>query len=79
MGMLVIFLDLGVKARVWLIVLPFLGIVVDLAAVWLRIFVHPAFFWLHFPGGLLFTSVFAADTVLILWQMWIYRPSSHGH
>ena len=50
-GAIVLFLDLGVKARIWLIILPFIGVVIDLASVWFKIFIHPAFFWLHIPGG----------------------------
>ena len=70
MGVIVLFLDLGVKARIWLIILPFIGVVIDLASVWLKIFIHPGFFWLHIPGGMLFGVVFGIDTVLIMGQMW---------
>jgi hypothetical protein len=70
MGILVIFLDVSQKIRIWLIVLPFIGIVIDLASVWLKLFIHPFFFWLHIPGGTLFGAVFAVDAVLILRQMW---------
>ncbi|MBC8432746.1 MAG: hypothetical protein H8D96_12610 [Desulfobacterales bacterium] len=74
MGIIVLFLDLGIKVRSWLILLPFIGIIIDLTSVWLKIFVHPAFFWLHIPGGSLFGVVFVIDVVLILWQMWV-KPS----
>lgn len=70
MGVIVLFLNLGIKSRILLIVLPFIGIIIDLASVWLKLFVDPAFFWLHIPGGTLFGMVFAIDTVIILWQMW---------
>ena len=70
MGVIVLFLDLGVKARIWLIILPFIGVIIDLLSVWLKIFIHPGFFWLHIPGGMLFGVVFAFDTVLIIGQMW---------
>lgn len=70
MGLIVLFLDLGIKVRVWLVILPFIGVIVDLASVWLKLFVHPAFFWMHIPGGALFGAIFAIDAVLILWQMW---------
>jgi membrane protein YdbS with pleckstrin-like domain len=72
-GIIVIFLDLGIKARIWLIILPFIGVIIDLASVWLKLFVHPAFFWLHIPGGSLFGVVFIVDAVLILQQMWFYK------
>lgn len=70
MGALVLFLDMGIGLRTWLVTLPFIGILIDLASVWLKIFVHPAFFWLHIPGGLLFGLVFAVDSVFILKQLW---------
>ncbi|GMQ79788.1 MAG: hypothetical protein BMS9Abin03_226 [Thermodesulfobacteriota bacterium] len=70
MGILVLFLDLSQRNRIRLIVLPFIGIIIDLTSVWLKLFIHPAFFWLHIPGGLLFGTVFAVDSVLMLSQMW---------
>ena len=70
MGALVLFLDVGIGLRTWLVTLPFIGILIDLASVWLKIFVHPAFFWLHIPGGVLFGVVFTVDSLLILKQLW---------
>jgi hypothetical protein len=74
LGILVLFLDVSQRIRMWLIVLPFIGIVIDLASVWLKLFIHPSFFWLHIPGGALFGAVFVVDAVLMLWQMWM-NPS----
>jgi len=74
MGILVLFLDISQRIRIWLIVLPFIGIIIDLASVWLKWFLDPAFFWLHIPGGVLFGAVFVVDAVLMLWQMWM-NPS----
>jgi hypothetical protein len=74
MGALVLFLDVGIGARTVLITLPFVGILIDLASVWLKIFVDPAFFWMHVPGGFLFGLVFALDSVLILKQLWGRKP-----
>ncbi len=71
MGILVFFLDVSQKIRIWLIVLPFIGVIIDLASVWLKLFVDPVFFWLHIPGGGLFGAVFLVDAVLVLWQMWM--------
>ena len=71
MGILVLFLDVSQRIRIWLIVLPFIGIVIDLASVWLKLFIHPSFFWLHIPGGALFGAVFTVDAVLIFWQIWM--------
>ena len=70
MGAIVIFLDLHVKIKTWLIILPFIGVLADLASVWLKLFVHPIFFWLHIPGGVLFGTVFGIISFLSLWQMW---------
>ena len=64
--------------RIGLIILPFIGIMVDLASVWLKLFVHPAFFWMHIPGGILFGAVFAIDAVLIFWQMWGNPPTGYS-
>jgi hypothetical protein len=74
MGILVLFLDISQGIKIWLIVLPFLGVIIDLASVWLKLFVDPIFFWLHIPGGVLFGTVFVVDAVLMLWQMWM-NPS----
>jgi len=71
MGGIVAFLDLSVKSRIWLIVLPFFGVMIDLTSVWFKLFIHPAFFWLHLPGGVLFGTIFAVDSVLILRQLWM--------
>ena len=51
--------------------LPFIGIIIDLASVWLKLFVHPFFFWMHIPGGALFSAVFAVDAFLMFKQMWM--------
>ena len=75
MGAIVLFLDLSPGVRAWLIVLPFIGVMMDLASVWLKVFVHPAFFWLHIPGGGLFGLVFAIDSGLAFSQMWFKRSA----
>ncbi len=74
MGILVLFLDISQGIKTWLIVLPFFGVIIDLASVWLKLFVDPIFFWLHIPGGVLFGVVFVVDAILMLWQMWL-NPS----
>jgi hypothetical protein len=76
MGAIVLFLDFGAKARAWLVILPFVGIIIDLAAVWLKLLVSPAFFWLHIPGFGIIGLVFLSGSVLALLQMWRH---SHGH
>jgi hypothetical protein len=74
MGTVTLFLDLSSKLRTWLIVLPFLGVLIDIAAMWLKGYVSPAFFWLHIPGGGLFGFVFGFVTLRAFWEMW--RPVS---
>lgn len=78
MGAIVFFLDLSPRTRTWLIVLPFIGVIVDLAAVWLKLFVHPVFFWVHIPGGVLFGIVFALDFYFVMVQLWIAVPTGEA-
>jgi len=59
----ILFFNLGLKASTFLIILPFIGVIIDLASVWLKMFFHPAFFWLHIPGGALRRTVFAIDAL----------------
>jgi hypothetical protein len=58
MSAVVVFLDMGAAMRAWLIALPFLGIWIDIASMWLKGFVSPAFFWLHILRGGLFGFAF---------------------
>jgi hypothetical protein len=70
MGAITLFLDLTAKTRTWLIVLPFVGVLVDIAAVWLKGYISPAFFWLHVPGGALFGAIFVFVAFRALKEMW---------
>lgn len=65
-----LFLDLSPKLRAWLIALPFAGVWIDIAGMWLKGFVSPVFFWLHIPGGGVFASVFGFIFCRALWEMW---------
>ena len=69
-GAITIWLDAGSALRSWLVVLPFIGVLVDILAMWLKAFVSPAFFWLHVPGGGLFAGIFAYVSLRALWEMW---------
>ena len=69
-GFFVIFFDINPKLRNALIVLPFIGILLDLLAVWLKIFISPYFFFLHIPGGTLFVAIFVIDFLIAFNQMW---------
>ena len=74
MGAVTIFLDLGVRTRTWLVILPFVGVFVDIAAMWLKAFVSPAFFWLHIPGGGLFGVLFLYVNIRAMVEMWWSMP-----
>ena len=73
MGAIILFLDLGIRTRSWLVVLPFVGVFIDIAAMWLKIYISPVFFWLHIPGGGLFGVVFGFVTFRALLEMWWVR------
>ena len=76
MGAVVVFLDMGAGMRSWLIALPFLGIWIDIASMWLKGYISPAFFWLHISGGGLFGTIFVFVFVRGLYEMWFATPSS---
>jgi hypothetical protein len=71
MGAISLFLDAGIHLRTGLIVLPFVGILIDISATWLKGFISPAFFWLHIPGGGIFGLIFIYVSVRALKEMWI--------
>jgi hypothetical protein len=71
MGVVTALLDASSKLRSWLIALPFIGVLVDILAMWLKGFVSPAFFWLHIPGGGVFALIFGYVSLRALWEMWI--------
>ena len=75
MGAITIFLNISVKARTWLVILPFIGVLIDIATMWLKAFISPAFFWLHLPGGGLFGIVFAIVSIRAFWEMWLVRKN----
>jgi hypothetical protein len=70
MGAITLCLDLTAKTRAWLIVLPFVGVLVDIATVWLKGYISPTFFWLHVPGGALFGTIFVFVAFRALKEMW---------
>ena len=69
MGVITIFLNISIRARTWLVILPFIGVLVDIAAMWLKGHISPAFFWLHIPGGGLFGITFAIVSARAFWEM----------
>lgn len=75
LGAVTVFLDVSVRVRGWLIALPFVGVVVDIAAMWLKAFVSPVFFWLHIPGGGLFAGIFLYVFCKGMAEMWYRVPT----
>ena len=72
---LVLFVPLKGSVKAWLVALPFVGVFVDIAAMWLKIYISPIFFWLHIPGGGLFGAVFFIVTIRAMKEMWWVRKN----
>ena len=66
-------LNYSIRLRTWLVALPFVGVLVDIAAMWLKAYISPLFFWLHVPGGGLFGLVFCWVSLRALREMWLSR------
>lgn len=75
MGVITIFLNISVRARTWLVILPFVGVLIDIAAMWLKGYFSPAFFWLHIPGGGLFAIAFIIVSARAFWEMYSVRKN----
>jgi len=75
-GAVTLFLDIPGRTRTWLVALPFIGVLVDIGAMWLKTYVSPIFFWLHMPGGGLFMTVYMVVSVRALFEMWF--PVAEG-
>lgn len=74
LGGITLLLDINQNVKTWLVVLPFAGIFIDIATVWLKAFLSPHFFWLHLPGGGMFGLVFLFVFLRAMWEMWLFRP-----
>lgn len=70
MGAITLGLNVSSKSRTWLVVLPFIGVLIDILAMWLKGYVSPVFFWLHVPGGGIFAIIFFYVSIRALWEMW---------
>jgi len=79
MGTITLFLNISIKTRTWLVILPFIGVLVDITAVWLKGYISPAFFWLHIPGGGLFGIVFVIVAARAFWEMSGVRKNYAPH
>lgn len=78
MGAVTIFLDLSAATRSWLVALPFAGVLADIAAMWLKTYVSPVFFWLHVPGGGLFGIIFIFVSVKAFKDMWLTKTTDRN-
>ena len=78
-GVITLFLNISIKKRTWMVILPFIGVLIDISAVWLKGYISPAFFWLHIPGGGLFGAVFAIVAVRAFWEMYGSRKKYAQH
>ncbi len=76
LGAVTVFLDMSVKSKSLLVALPFVGIVIDISAMWLKVLVSPAFFWLHIPGGGLFSIIFTFVFFKAMIEMWFKESHS---
>ena len=72
MGAVALFLDIHGRTRTWLVALPFIGVLVDIGAMWLKIYISPIFFWLHVPGGGLFMIAYMVVSIRALMEMWLH-------
>jgi len=73
MGGIAVFLNVRIRWKTLLVVLPFAGILIDISTMWLKGYVSSAFFWLHIPGGGLFGIPFFYVSVRALREMWWAR------
>ena len=73
MGGIALFLNVRTRWKTLLVVLPFAGVLIDIATMWLKGYVSPAFFWLHIPGGGLFGIPFFYVSVRAFREMWWVR------
>jgi hypothetical protein len=62
-GMNMIFIFMGVM------------VLIDIAAMWLKGYFSPAFFWLHIPGGGLFAIAFIIVSARAFWEMYSVRKN----
>jgi hypothetical protein len=75
MGAVALFLDVSIRWKTLLVLLPFAGVLIDIATMWLKAFISPVFFWLHVPGGILFGFCFFYISLRAVWEMWWVRKN----
>lgn len=76
-GGITVLLNLNSGTKAWLVILPFAGVWIDIAAMWLKAYVSPAFFWLHLPGGAMFSGIFVFVLIRSLMEMWGTKRVTH--
>jgi hypothetical protein len=61
---------------VWTLKWTHIHLLTDIASMWLKAYISPAFFWLHIPGGGLFATVFVIVSCRALYEMWGSRSGN---
>ncbi len=74
---LVLFAPLSNRAKIWLVVTPFVAALADEGAGWLIRFVSPGFAWLKIAGFLSLQASLGALVLLCLWS--VFRGSSASY
>lgn len=74
---LMLFVPVGNRTKLWLIVVPFVSALLDEGASWLVRFAHPGFAYLKIGGFLLLQGSLAALIVVSLWA--VFRGSGRSY
>ncbi len=74
---LVLFVPLGDRAKVWLIVLPFLSAGLDEGAGWAVRYLHPGFAWAKIAGFLLLQGSLATLVGMSVWA--VFRGNAQNY
>jgi hypothetical protein len=73
LGAIFLLSTLPERLKTPLILLPFLGAGLDLAAWWLQKYAAADYEWLSIAGGILFSVGFTVMSVRIFWELWFSK------
>lgn len=74
---LVLFVPIGIRTKVWLVVVSFTGALADEAGGWLVRFVHPLFAWVKLGGFVALHGSLAMMIALVAWAVWKTPPNAY--
>ncbi|HWP66393.1 MAG TPA: hypothetical protein VNO26_10815 [Candidatus Limnocylindria bacterium] len=74
---LVLFVPIGIRTKVWLVVVSFTGALADEAGGWLVRFVHPLFAWVKLGGFVAVQGSLAVMIALVAWAVWKTPPNAY--